>query len=332
MPTSKKTAPITTPITESADYKNLLQELQSIIDKGLFTAYKAVDNIKVQTYWQLGERIVREELKHENRAGYGKYLVENLAADMNIKPQRLYEIIKFYKVYPIIRAVHGQLSWYHYLMLINIEDEKKRLFYENKIIQNSWSYRELKKQIKSQLYERTPKREIVEVFINKLPAIDAHEVFKSTYDFNFIELKNKKEKEKELENKLIANIKAFLHELGENFSFLDSQAPIKIDNQTHHIDLVLYHCGIPCKILVDLKIGKISSKDIGQMNKYVAYYKHYKQYEHEQDTIGLIIGKKAGKEEIKFALDKLEQQIFIATYKTKLPSDAQIKKAVKKLK
>ena len=115
-------------------------------------------------------------------------------------------------------------------------------------------------------------------------------------------------------------------------SFLGRQVPIKIDDQTHFIDLVLYHCGIPCKILVDLKIGKIDSGDIGQMNKYIGYYKRNRQYEHEKDTIGLIIGKEAGKEEIEYALDKLEKQIFIATYKAKLPSENQIKKAVKKLK
>ena len=104
-------------------YQNLLDELKSIIAQDQYQAYKAVDNIKVQTYWQLGERIVREELKHKNRADYGKYLIDNLALDLGIKRPRLYEIVKFYRVYPIVRALHGQLSWYHYLYLISIEDE-----------------------------------------------------------------------------------------------------------------------------------------------------------------------------------------------------------------
>ena len=115
-------------------------------------------------------------------------------------------------------------------------------------------------------------------------------------------------------------------------SFLGRQVPIKIDDKMHFIDLVLYHCGIPCKILVDLKIGKIDSSDIGQMNKYIGYYQKNRQYEHEKDTIGLIIGKDAGSEEIRYALNKLEKQIFIATYKAKLPSEAKIKKAVTQLK
>ena len=107
--------------------------------------------------------------------------------------------------------------------------------------------------------------------------------------------------------------------------------PIKIANQSHYIDLVLYHRGIPCTILVDLKIGKLDSRDVGQMNKYIAYWRRNRQYAHEQPTIGLIICKDAVEEEVMYALDDLEKKIFIATYKAKLPSEEKIKKAVQKL-
>jgi len=95
--------------------------------------------------------------------------------------------------------------------------------------------------------------------------------------------------------------------------------------------MVLYHRGIPCVILVDLKIGRLDSRDIGQMNKYIGYYRRNKQYEHEKDTIGLIICKEAGREEVVYALNGLEEKIFIATYKVKLPSEEKIKKAIKAL-
>jgi len=319
-------------IIDTQAYQNLLNEVKGILDKGLYKAYKAVDNIKVQTYWQVGERIIREELKYRDRADYGKYLIEKLTADLNFGRSLLFEIVKFYKTYPIVHALRGQLSWTQYRQLIKITDQKAREFYEQKTIQNSWGYRELDKQIKSKLYENTSLEEIENTLQTKLPTTTAIEVFKNTYDFNFVELESKKEKEKELENKLVANIEKFLQELGDDFAFVGRQISIKIDNQTHFIDLVLYHFGIPCKILVDLKSGKINSNDIGQMNKYVAYYKKNRQYEHEKDTIGLIIGKEAGKEEIEYALDRLEKQIFIATYKTKLPSDEKIKKAMKEFK
>ena len=214
--------------------------------------------------------------------------------------------------------------------LIEVKDIKKRSFYQHKAEQYSWSVRELRKQIKAQLYEHTTPAEIQATSQIKLPAIEAPESFKDAYNFSFKELETTEEKE--LENMLVTNIELFLKELGDDFSFLGRQVPIKMDNKTHYIDIVLYHRGIPCVVLVDLKAGDIDSGDIGQMNKYVSYYKQNRQYAHEKNTIGLIIGKDAGKEEIRYALDNLEEKIFIATYKANLPTDEKIKKAFKKLK
>jgi len=219
-------------------WSNLLSDLKSIIAKGQYKAYKAVDNIRVQTYWQLGERIVREELKQKDRANSGKYLIDNVALNLGIKRPRLYEIVKFYRVYPIVRALHGQLSWYHYLYLISIEDEHERGFYQNQSVLHSWSYRELRKQIRARLYENTPKKEIQTVFQTKLPAVRPQEEFKDTYDFQFIEL-HSGQNEKDLENKILNNFKKFLHELGEDFSILGRQVLFKIDGETHTNDMVL---------------------------------------------------------------------------------------------
>ena len=312
------------------DYQSLLQELQSILSKGLYKAYKAVDNIKVQTYWQLGERIVREELAHKERADYGKYLIGNLAVDLDIPRRRLYEIVRFYRVYPIVRSLTAQLSWTHYVSLIEIEDENKRSFYERQAVLRSWSVRELESQIKSDLYESTTPSELKELFQAKLPAIRPQEVFKDTYDFNFTGPETHGS-EKDLENKIVSECPMFLKELGEDFGFFGRQVPIKIDGETHFIDLVLYHRGIPCVVLVELKIGKLDSRDIGQMNKYIGYWRRHRQYAHEKDTIGLIICGEAGREEVIYALDGLEEKIFVAEYKVKLPSDAKIKKALREL-
>ena len=136
--------------------------------------------------------------------------------------------------------------------------------------------------------------------------------------------------EKEREDKIFTNFEKFLSELGQDFSILGRQVPAKIDRQTHFIDMVLYHRGIPCVVLVDLKIGKLDSRDIGQMNKYIGFWRRNKQYEHEQPTIGLIICREAGREEVIYALDGLEEKIFIAKYKVKLPSEMKIKKVIKK--
>ncbi|RJO59881.1 DUF1016 family protein [candidate division WS5 bacterium] len=318
-------------LSSEQNYKDLLQELKSILDRGRYAAYKAVDNIKVQTYWQLGERIVREELKHKDRADYGKILIINLAKDLDVGERLLYEIVKFYRIYPIMHTVRAELSWSHYGHLIERENSKERAFYQNQAILNSWSVRELKRQIKATLYDNTPRQEIEDIFKTKLPAVDTQKVFKNTYDFRpFIELHPEKS-EKALENKILENFEMFLRELGEDFSIIGRQVPLKIDSETHYIDIVLYHRGIPCMVLVDIKIGKLDSRNIGQMNKYVGYYRRNKQYAHEKDTIGLIICREAGREEIAYALDGLEEKIFVAKYKVKLPSNEKIKRALKKL-
>ena len=129
---------------------------------------------------------------------------------------------------------------------------------------------------------------------------------------------------------IVHNIEAFLKALGGDFAFVGRQVPIKIAGNTHYIDLVLQHIGIPCKVLVDLKIGKLDAKDIGQMNKYVNYYRKHRQYIHEKNTIGLIICKEAHHEEVMYALGDLEEKIFIAEYKLKLPSEEKIKKIMHK--
>lgn len=310
-------------------YKTLVQELKGILDTGLYTAYKAVDNLKVQTYWQLGERIVREELKYKDRAEYGKFLVENLAGDLGMKRDELFRIVQFYRIYSIVATLSRQLNWSHYVELISINNEKKRNFYQNKTIQNSWSVRELRGQIKNKLYEKAKSAEIENTINTKLPAVERIENFQNLFSWTFVDSDVKNERE--LEDLLIKNMEKFLKSLGEEFAFLKRQAPVKIGDQTHHIDLVLYNRAIPCNILVDLKVGKITSEHIGQMNKYISYYKHNRQFEHEKDTIGLIIGREAGKEELAYALEDLEKKVFVATYKPKLPSDEEVKKAIKKL-
>ncbi len=318
-------------IVNQKEYKNLVDELKSLISDRKSQAYKAVDNIKVQTYWQIGERIVREELKNKNRAEYGKYLIDNLAVDIGIEYKLLYRIVRFFRIYPILVTLSRELSWSHYIELMELPNNRMRLFYEYKTIKNSWSVRELRDNIRNNLYQKTDNKEKEELSKTKLPAvIDLQKIFKPDYDFNFLEI-TPNHAEKELEDKIILNIENFLRELGGDFMFLGRQVPILIDNEKHYIDLVLYHRGIPCVVLVDLKANKFNSRDIGQMNKYIGYYRRHSQYVYENDTIGLIICKEIGYEEVVYALDGLEEKIFVSLYKTKLPSEEKIKRVIRRI-
>lgn len=185
------------------DYQNLLQDLKGIIANKQYQAYKAVDNLKVQAYWQIGERIVREEMKGKDRAEYGKYLIGKLCPDLDIDRRLMHRIIKFYRVYPIVATLSPQLTWSHYIELIELGNQKERLFYKQKIVASSWSVRELRQNIENHLYQKTDDKEIEEMFKTKLPTvIDIKNIFKPDYDFNFLEI-TPIHQEKELEIKII---------------------------------------------------------------------------------------------------------------------------------
>ncbi len=314
----------------SPDYHLLLRDIKSILDRGLTKAYKAVDNLKVQTYWQIGERILREELQRKERADYGEKLIDNLACDLGFRRDELYRIVQFYKTYPIVVTVSQQLSWSHYLEFIKIGNKEERDFYEVQSIQNMWSVRQLREQIHNKLYYQA-KREGKVTITLPMPSEPAipEQLFKNTYNFDFLKLEDDYS-ETDLEHGLISNIEKLLLEFGSDFSVSGRQRKIIIDGQVHAIDLEFYHRGIPCIVLVELKTKKFKSEYVGQMNKYLNWYREHKKYTWEKDPVGLIICQDKGIEEVHYALGGITNTIFIAEYKLKLPKEGEIKRALLK--
>ncbi len=311
---------------ENSNYSQLLEEIKSILQRGLGKAYKAVDNIRVQTYWQVGERIVREELTHKDRAGYGDELVKKLSADLDIHERTLYRIWHFYKAYPILTTVLSELSWSHYLVLIDIKDPEERKFYEIQTVTESWSIRELVKKIKNKEYETVKKTgKLIRKLPLQLPAPE--EVFKEIYHWNFLELDDD-HNERQLETNLLQNVPKMLLEFGHGFAFMGTQQKILIADQWHKVDLVFYHRLLKCMVLVELKTEKFKPEFVGQINKYLTYFRENKLQD-ERDPVGLIICKEKDEEEVHYALGKLKEDIFVAEYKTHLPSEEEIKRRLK---
>ncbi len=305
-------------------YNEILRDIRSLLEKATYQAYKAVDNLRVQTYWQVGERIARGELEHKERADYGENAIERLSTDLGFQKRDIYRMLQFYKTYPIVTSLMSQLSWTHYTVLITISDGKERRFYELQTIQSSWSVRQLKKNLAENLYKRTLKeKEITTTISFPLTPILPEQVFKDTYNFDFLQLRNG-HSERQLEEGLLANVERLLLEFGPDFSLTGRQRKIIIDQEIHTVDLEFYYRGIPCIILVDLKIGKFKSEYVGQMNKYLNYYRENKMYLWEKSPVGLIICEYKGKEEAHYALGGLKNNIFVAEYKTKLPSEEEI--------
>lgn len=147
----KQTIPIK---DEFEGYSSILDDIRSLLNKAKLQAYKAVDNIRVQTYWQIGERIAREEFKYKDRAEYGKKVVERLTSDLKFSQAPLWRFVQFYKAYPILVTVSRELSWSHYEVLITIKNKEERRFYESYISANRCSVRELRKQLKLNLFKK----------------------------------------------------------------------------------------------------------------------------------------------------------------------------------
>jgi len=271
------------------------------------------------------QAIVREELRRGERADYGERVLARLAADLGFGRSDIYRMLRFYRAYPVLTALDQRLSWTHYTVLIDVADAAARRFYEASAIRETWSVRELRAQIRDDLYSRSlaaPGGATVPSRV--LPATRPPDVFRALYDVALPGLPADFS-EAQLERALRADFERFLAELGPDFYLRGTQQQLIIDGSYHAVDLELYHRGIPCIVLVDLKVGAFEDRYIGQMNKYVNYYRErVASYPWEKPAIGLIICASAGREEVRYALGGLEEKIFVAEYRRKLPSEAEI--------
>ncbi|ODS42078.1 MAG: hypothetical protein MSIBF_01685 [Candidatus Altiarchaeales archaeon IMC4] len=306
-------------------YNELLHDVRNILERATYRAYKAVDNLRVQTYWQIGERVVREEI-NQKRAGYGEEVVNRLSVDLKINERTLYRVLRFYKTYPILTTVLSELTWSHYIVLTDIKNNDQRRFYETLSVKESWSVRELKNRINGKEYEKASKKgEITITLPAQLPSPE--DVFKESYDWGFISLEEQ-HTEKELEDALLDNVQNVLLEFGHGFAFMGRQQKILISNNWHKIDMLFYHILLKCHVLVELKARALMHGDIEQVTKYLTYFRE-KKVEGDRDPVALIICKSHDRIDAYYSAGKDKDDIFVAEYKTKLPSEKEIEKKLK---
>ncbi len=313
-------------ISDLTNYPELLQDLKSLLTKAQYQAYKAVDNLRVQTYWQVGERIVREELQHKDKADYGQKLITSLATDLGFSKANLHNMILFYRTYPIVQAVPRQLSWTHLVSLLYLHNKTERIFYEQEIVRNGWSSRQLEQKIKNQLYQTTAKKGSL-IITQKLPLtiIEPEQVFKDAYNFNFLDLQQDYT-EKDLKDALLLKLERFIQELGPDFFVGRREVPLLIAGNYDKVDLELFHAGLLCYILVEIKTEPFQHQHVSQMYSYLNWYKQHKLRPRQRPPVGLIICKTKDEETVHYALGDLKKEIFIAEYSARLPSKDKIKR------
>ncbi|OGW69672.1 MAG: hypothetical protein A2036_01825 [Omnitrophica bacterium GWA2_50_21] len=310
-------------------YQQILQDVQAILGRAVHLAHKAVDQVRLNAYWEVGERMVRGELENKDRADYGSHLVANMAKDLGISRYELARMMDFYRTYPIVATAPQQLSWSHIRELLPLLEEKRK-FYELKAADERWSVAELRRSIRRKLYEQFKKGHRT-IPVKKLPSLPASDgIFKESYRFDFLDL-TRDFSEHELEDALLDRVVRILTELGRNFSLVGRQVRILIDGNWDKIDLVFYHTRLHCYILVELKRGTFRKEFVGQINAYIEHYRHNEESDGDNPTIGLILCEDIGYEEAVYALGGLEKKIFVSKYRVVLPQEKEIIKRLRGL-
>ncbi len=328
-------------LKEQSSIDTTYQNLRAILEKARSTAYRAVNFAMVHAYWEVGRIIVEEEQKGEERAEYGKGLIKELSIrltkdygrgfdESNLRNMRL-----FYQTFPNCDALRHELSWTHYRLLFRIENGEARNFYMLESVKNNWSTRELERQINSLLYERLAlskdSEKVLELSTKGQVIQEPKDVIKDPYVLEFLDLKESRNfLEKDLEHALIDKLQAFLLELGKGFSFVARQRRITVDGDHYYIDLVFYNYILKCFVLIDLKVGKLTHQDIGQMDFYARYFEKEEKLDGDNPTIGLILCSDKNETMVRYTLLEDSKQIFASKYKLYLPTEEELKKELER--
>lgn len=321
--------------------QSVITDIKAIIALSKDNAIRAVDHQRTLMYWHIGKRIFEEEQEGKNRADYGKYLTQYIAQELEPEfgsgfSKRQIELFRqFYRTFPIANALHSQLSWTQYKLLIRLEKQEQREFYIAETIKNNWTSRQLERQVYSNLYERlllsNDKKSVLAVAKSeKLPS-DAKEIIKDPMFLEFLGLKREASYyERDLESAIITHLQDFLLELGNGFSFVARQKRIHIEGDEFFVDLVFYNRLLQCFVIIEIKTTKLTHQDIGQLQMYVNYYDRIERLQHENPAIGILLCASKNDAVVRFTLPENQKQIFASQYELYLPTEQQLLAEVNK--
>jgi predicted nuclease of restriction endonuclease-like (RecB) superfamily len=270
-------------------YSELLTGVVRLIEEARLAAVRSVNAVLTSTYWLVGKRIVEHEQSGSDRAAYGQALLKKLARDLSSRLGRgfsernLEQMRAFYLTWPNPQMVSAEsapvsisqtvsakfaswpnfpLPWSHYIRLLSVADAEARAYYEREALQGGWSVRQLDRQIATLAYQRTRGTGALPAKDEPVPP-DAH--IRDPFVLEFLNLKDEYS-ETDLENALIDSLEQFLLELGSDFAFVARQKRLRIGTEWYRVDLVFFHRRLRSLIIVDLKLGKFTHADAGQMN------------------------------------------------------------------
>jgi len=362
---AKKIKPVASPNRAA---EKLFDRVATILDEARSSVVRAVNSRMVLAYWLIGREIVLELQGGEDRAEYGKEVISGLSNRLTSRYGPGYSVSSlrdfrwFYTVFqkhhtacgeletlpsktelPPIRhslcaefpsPFHPSLSWSHYRAIMRVEKPEAREFYEQETVAAGWNVRELERQIHSLYYERLlasrDKKGMIREQRQAIP-YDPASILKSSAVLEFLGLPDSPRlHESELEQAIMDNLQTFLLEMGRGFSFVARQKRIVFEDDEFYVDLVFYNYLLKCFVLIDLKIGKLTHQDIGQMDSYVRLYEDLFKVEGDNPTIGLILCSEKNQTIARYSVLKESRQLFAKKYRLQLPSEDELAAELKR--
>ena len=336
-PRKTKPAPVA-PATDGgalAGGRPLADEVRELLRQARGKAYAAANFIMVETYWKIGRRIVEEEQQGQVRATYGSGLIRQLARDLGdefghgVSVANLKNFRHFYLVFKNLEigyALRSQLTWTHYRLIIRVESEAARRYYIQEAADQNWSSRTLERMIATKSYER-----LLSTSTSSAPLIKAKDqaspldFIKDPYVLEFLDLPDLPTLERPLEDALILRLRDFLMELGKGFSFVGRQFRVSTETSHFFIDLVFYNYLLKCFVLIDLKSGKLTHQDIGQMDMYVRIFDDLKRGHDDNPTLGIILCADKDDTLVRYSTLSENPQLFASKYRLVLPSEEELR-------
>lgn len=317
---------------------DLAADVRSILSEARHITARAVNTTMVVAYWLIGKRIVVEEQKGAERAGYGDSLLKNLSNELTsefgngFSYANLYNMRLFYLTYTDSEKFYTlciKLSWSHNRLIMRVADPKAREWYLREAAKEQWSVRQLERNINTFYYQRQLEagNEKATQCVSNSPEQNPRQFMKDPYVLEFVGLPPYPEhSEHDLEEALITHMQNFMLELGKGFSFVKRQYRISTETSHFYIDLVFYNYILKCFFLIDLKADKLTHQDVGQMDMYVRMFDDMKRGEGDNPTVGLLLCAERDETVVKYSILNDSQQIFASKYLPYLPTEEELKR------
>jgi predicted nuclease of restriction endonuclease-like (RecB) superfamily len=301
-------------------------EVLALIHGAKQQAMQAVNTRLIELYWQVGAYISRKL----ERAEWGDSVVNQLAEHLaqtqpglrGFTRRNLFRMRQFYEAYrddEKVSALLTQLPWTHNLLILTqSKHPQEREFYLRLAAQEKWSTRELERQFKSALFERSVTQPAKISAVLKQTHPSALEIFRDAYMLEFLELPGG-HAETDLHQGLLGRLKEFLIELGRDFSFVGSQYPLQVGGRDFALDLLFFHRGLNCLVAIELKVGRFEPEYLGKLNFYLEALDRDERKPHENPAIGVLLCASKEDEVVEYALNRSLSPALIAEYQVQLP-------------